>query len=75
MINILLRSQEQGEFLSGQVFCYGSLLRSGRLNDEEAADVVKCILEVAKKRSYLVIASYVFVVDYVKKVSRSYFLY
>lgn len=63
--------QEEGDYLVGQLLCHGALLRCGRLKGSVCAQVVRHILEVIKKRSYLLIPAYSILVDFLEKVRMS----
>ena len=62
----LYQSQE-GEFLCGQMLCGGALLRWGRTESEQTAEIVADVLSTAKKRSYLTVSGYNFVVDLIAR--------
>ena len=65
----IMSFQEEGDFLTGQLFYHGALLRSGRLATEATADSYKAIFDIMSKRKYLVIPGHLFVIDHIKQVN------
>ncbi len=56
-----------GDALCGQLLCHGALLRSGSVCGESAARAIGEIMEIAGKRSYLVLPAYKFAVAQVEE--------
>ncbi len=55
--------------MSGQLFGYGALLRSGAIvAPAKAGEIVKSIVELSKKRSYLVLPAFKFIIDHLGQV-------